>query len=100
MAIDPKIGLTCISIESLGICERCGEILCMENLPSEAIDAEWHCPGCEGILSHRSFGFASEQGGRAKWVGPDKKWTTTKPPDDFELGSWYVSVRPLPVYYI
>lgn len=87
-------GEVMVQLAGLGLCEHCSVPLSIEGMLAEALDAEWRCPNCSGILSHRSFGYASEGGGKEKWVDPDGKWTTTKPVEDFTLGGWCVVIRP------
>jgi len=82
-----------VNIETLGLCEHCSELLTMDGMSAESMNAPWVCPKCRGVLSHLSFGFASEQGGKVRWVGPDGKWTETRPSEAFDLGSWRVIIR-------
>ena len=81
-------------IEALGICEHCGALTSMENLPIEALDAIWKCAKCEKDLTHKSFGFEEVEGKfrKVKWVGPDKKWTSVRPTENFNIGHLLVSV--------
>lgn len=84
---------TMVHAASLGLCEHCGVLICLEGLPADAMDAKWVCPGCGGELTHKSFGYKTDQGGKEKWVGPEGKWTTGKPTEDFVLGPYFVVPR-------
>ncbi len=83
------------TIVTLGLCEHCGMLVSMANMPDDAMDAEWHCPKCSGILGHASFGFDKGTRGakKIKWVGPDGRWTDEQPKDDFKLGDLYVCIH-------
>lgn len=85
-----------VSLASLGLCEHCGVLLTMEEMPSDAINAEWRCFKCNDVLSHRSFGYdRGEQGAqKVKWVGPNGEWTEEEPKDDFDLGNLFVMSPP------
>lgn len=87
-----------VYVASLGLCEHCGILLSIEGIPADAMDAEWACPGCKGKLTHKSFGYATEKGGKIKWVGPEGKWVGQKPAEDFTLGNFEVYVRPMPAF--
>jgi hypothetical protein len=80
----------------LGLCEHCGLLLSIEDLPIEAMDAEWRCPKCEGILNGQSFGYegSGQEYRKVLWVGRDGKWTKEKPTEPFDLGSWHIIIRP------
>jgi len=82
-----------IQLASLGLCEHCGELLTMQDLPVEAINAVWKCPKCKGILTYKSFGYEQIKGKwqKTRWVGEDGKWTETKPTAGFVLGSWFIT---------
>ena len=84
-----------VNLAGLGLCEHCGALITMEGLSAEAIDAEWNCPKCGEVLAHESFGYESGKGDKIKWVGPDGKWTTEKPTNDFRLGSWDILIHGL-----
>ena len=78
----------------LGLCEHCQILLTIEDMPPEAIDAEWRCPKCNGILTNKTFGYEEVGKGDWKktlWVGKDGKWTKEKPKGNFDLGRWHVS---------
>jgi hypothetical protein len=75
-----------VVVDSLGLCEHCGELLCLHNLPSDAIDAVWKCPKCGSVLTYKSFGYKTSQGNKIKWVGPKGKWVFSRPEREFELG--------------
>jgi hypothetical protein len=83
-----------VHIEGLGLCEHCQALLSIENMPIEAMDAEWRCPKCNGPVSHKTFGFEeTDKGwGKTKWVGPDQKWTPQRPDKSFDLGHWHIEV--------
>ncbi|MBI2013611.1 MAG: hypothetical protein HYS87_02180 [Candidatus Colwellbacteria bacterium] len=78
-----------VGLESLGICEHCKTIVSIEGMPPEAMDTEWRCPNCNGVMSHKSFGYESETGGEKMWVGPNGDWVTEKPKESFEIGGFY-----------
>lgn len=80
-------------IESLGLCEHCKTLLSLEGMPADAANAEWKCPSCKGVITHRSFGYESGQGNKVQWVGPGKKWVSKKPEKDFRIGKLEVAVR-------
>jgi hypothetical protein len=84
-----------VLLAALGLCEHCGELLTIQDLPAEAIDADWKCPKCHGVITHVTFGY--DQGGRGakiiRWVGKDGKWTDVKPEEDFRLGDWFITVE-------
>ncbi|KPJ55669.1 hypothetical protein AMJ49_06600 [Parcubacteria bacterium DG_74_2] len=81
-------------IEALGICEHCGALVSLENLPAEALDAIWKCTKCEKELTSKSFGFEKIKGEfkKTKWVGPGKKWTFVRSTKNFNIGNLLVSV--------
>ena len=83
-----------VGCAALGLCEHCGALLCLEDMPSDALDAEWRCQGCKGVLNGGSFGYQTIDGKpkRVKWVGPGKKWVEQPPAQDFDLGNLYVIV--------
>jgi hypothetical protein len=83
-------------LASLGLCEHCGALLSLENLSIEAIDAEWRCSKCGGILNGPSFGYEGTDEGTKKvwWVGPDGKWTKKPPVKPFNLGNWRIIISP------
>jgi NAD-dependent SIR2 family protein deacetylase len=84
-------------LAGLGLCEHCGELMSFEDMPPEAMDADWRCHKCGGVLTDKSFGYGKVNGKlqKVKWVGPDKTWVTEKPAENFELGSWYITIRPI-----
>lgn len=84
-----------VNVETLGLCEHCNELLSFADMPMDSMNAPWVCPKCRGVLNHLSFGYATERGGKVRWVGPDGKWTDKKPTENFDLGGWYVTaLRP------
>ena len=82
-----------VALASLGLCEHCGVLLTIQDLPTDALDASWTCPKCGQELSHRSFGYSdeSEKAQKILWVGSDGKWMDKKPEESFNLGEWYVT---------
>ncbi|HOI97256.1 MAG: hypothetical protein WA093_03970 [Minisyncoccales bacterium] len=83
-------------LAGLGLCEHCGNLITLEGFPIEAIDAEWRCPKCQGILGGKSFGYEGD-GKKAQkvwWVGPDGKWVKIKPTEEFDLDSWHIIIQP------
>jgi hypothetical protein len=91
-----------VSVASLGLCEYCGTLLTMEGMPADSIGAEWKCSECEGVLTHKSFGYdkGSEGAKKIAWVGPEGTWVPERPAQDFDLESFSVIVQPLryPLY--
>ena len=83
-------GEVVVHLESLGLCEHCGELLTLESMPLEAMDAIWRCPACNGVLEGESFGYEGRT--KVRWVGPGKTWVTEKPTKDSELGNLDVFV--------
>lgn len=84
-----------VLLAGLGLCEHCGKLLTLQGMSASAMDAEWQCPSCKGKLTHKSFGYASGQGGKVQWVGPEGKWVTQQPTKDFDLGGgWHVCISP------
>jgi hypothetical protein len=77
----------------LGLCEHCGTLMTIADMPSEAMDAEWRCSKCKGILSNKTFGYEEVNGEwkKTKWVGKNGKWSAEKPEGNFDLGRWLVS---------
>ncbi|MBU2037330.1 hypothetical protein KJ866_04005 [Patescibacteria group bacterium] len=93
---------TLVSLEGLGLCEHCGALLSIDDMPGDSIDADWACQSCEKILSHVSFGFELDETKKEntdfkkiKWVGPDGQWVSEKPVKDFDLGDWSVQAEPI-----
>lgn len=81
-----------VSAAALGLCEHCGALLNMCTLPADAVNGEWRCPTCRGVLSHVSFGYDRPEKGaqKVRWVGPDGAWTDQKPVGEFQLGNLFV----------
>ena len=92
--------MTTYLLAGLGLCEHCETLLSLEGFPIEAIDAEWYCPKCQGILGGKSFGYEGKgkEAKKAWWVGTDGKWTRTKPTEDFDIGNWHIIIRPRILY--
>lgn len=91
-----------VSLEALGFCEHCEAILNMENMPPDAMDAEWKCFSCEGTLTGKTFGYEQKDGKweKTRWIGPGKKWVEQRPTEDFSIGSLFVVVRRPPILYL
>jgi len=83
-------------LDCLGLCEHCGLLLSIEDLPADAMNAELRCPKCEGILNGESFGYDGngEKTKKTRWVGPDRNWVKERPTEPFDLGSWHVIIQP------
>ncbi|MFA6492546.1 MAG: hypothetical protein WCV58_00125 [Patescibacteria group bacterium] len=82
-------GIRTVLLSSLGICEHCQELITISDLPADAMDTDWRCPKCKGILNGESFGYEGKSK-RTKWVGKDGKWTTDQPAESFYLKNWEV----------
>lgn len=87
-----------VYLETIGKCEHCGTVICVQGLPSGAIDAVWKCSNlkCKKELTHISFGYTEVEKGkfnRTRWVSKKGEWTSEKPTEDFKLGSWEVIVE-------
>lgn len=91
--------MTTVSLEGLGLCEHCGTLLSVEGMPGDSLDSVWTCPNCKGVLSGLSFGYEGEgkETKKVRWVGPARKWVTTKPTEDFDLGNWSVQASYIPM---
>ncbi|MGC9603588.1 MAG: hypothetical protein ABSF47_03940 [Minisyncoccia bacterium] len=85
-----------VRIGGLGMCEHCRTLFTIEDFPPEAMNAEWKCPKCKGVLTGKSFGYNSKSK-KVKWVGPGKKWVKAEPKRDFELGNWSVITGRIPM---
>lgn len=83
-----------VTLDGLGICEHCNAILSIDGFPADAMDADWKCHKCGGILTHRSFGYAEIEGKWRKvyWVGPEKKWVNQPSANDFDIGNWRIVI--------
>jgi hypothetical protein len=86
-------------LEGLGLCEYCGILLSVEDMPGDAMDSVWCCPQCAGIISGLSFGYEGEGEAtkKVKWVGPGGMWASEKPTKDFKVGSWSIQVAYMPI---
>ena len=84
-----------VDVASLGICEHCGCLVCIQDFPMESMDAEWVCPKCKKSIGHETFGFNVPDKGakKVRWVGKDGKWQENRPNEDFTLGNWHVVVQ-------
>ena len=85
-----------VSINALGLCEHCGALLNMQDIPTEGMNAEWRCPRCEEALTGVSFGFEGNM--QVRWVGPEGKWVQTRPSKDFQLGELDVRTEQLELH--
>jgi len=92
---------TVVNVEALGLCEHCGALQNLTNLPVDAIDAEWVCSVCGKILTEKSFGYEGkdEDCKKTQWVGPGKKWLKEKCKDDFNIGNLLVIPEPPRQWY-
>lgn len=79
-----------VSIAALGICEHCGVVLSIQDMPAEAMDGVWACPNCRKALTNESFGY-SKNGKKMHWVGPEGKWVDEEPSKRFQLGNFDVA---------
>ena len=91
-----------VSVSSLGLCEHCSTLLTFEDMPLEAMNAEWRCPSCQGILSGASFGYDEVDGKqkRTRWVNRRRKWSKIKPTVGFDLGNWSVRVHSISMAFV
>lgn len=83
-----------VSITHLGLCEHCGVLLNFSDAPAEAVKLGWKCPSCDGVLSHKSFGYEKGPGDKfvqVRWVGPGLQWVDKLPSRIFELEGLLVS---------
>jgi hypothetical protein len=89
-----------VLLEALGLCEHCGAMMSIQNMPADAADADWPCPKCKKKTTHKTFGYENIGGDwkRTKWVGKDGKWTSVKPTEDFPLGNLLV-VMEMPRFF-
>lgn len=78
-----------VSVNSLGLCEHCGAIFSIQDMPPECLDAVWLCPTCRKELTNESFGYTLD-GKKIKWVGPEKQWVNEEPKEIFQLGNFEV----------
>lgn len=83
-----------VSLEDLGLCEHCGVLSVLEDMPFDISKAEYRCLRCGGPLTAKTFGYERVNGilQKVKWVGSDRKWTKTKPAGNFTLGGWNVVI--------
>lgn len=85
-----------VLLYGLGICEHCQTVLTIEDLPAEAMDAEWRCPKCNGLLTNKTFGYKEvkkEKWEKVLWVGKEGKWVDKEPTESFSLGKWLVEIK-------
>ncbi len=82
-----------VNLAALGLCEHCGVLISLEDMPLDAMGAEWRCPQCEQVITGQSFGY-NESHEKVRWVGKDKKWVENKPKEDFDLDGLTVVVNP------
>jgi hypothetical protein len=86
-----------VLLVGLGLCEHCGTLITMEDMPSDSTDAIWCCPKCQKVITEKSFGY--EKGKKILWVGKDGKWTNAIPTSSwngFILGTWKVIIKTPP----
>lgn len=81
-----------VHIAALGLCEHCGVLLNISDMPAEAMDADWVCPGCNRKTTGASFGYNEKQI-KVRWVGPGGVWVNAEPNTDFNLGHMLVVLR-------
>lgn len=79
-----------VALENLGICERCGAVVAITNIPSCAgpLIADLKnapCPACRGTLTPKSFGY-NGRSERIAWVESSGRLTKKKPKKDFRFG--------------
>ncbi len=68
-------------IHGLGICERCGSLFTVQDIPE---GVGWICPACKFKITDRSLGYEEYEGEkRVKWV--NKNGWGPKPKKDFDL---------------
>ena len=86
-----------VCLEALGLCEHCGALLTVEDFPAEAIDAEWRCLKCKGVITNKTFGYEEVRGvwKKIQWVGKGSKWTQRKPIENFDLNHWHITIEPI-----
>lgn len=82
-----------ILLSNLGMCD-CGTVVATPQAPIDtfAHNKNQKCTHCEKILTLANFGYETGTPQRTRWIGPDKKWTNTRPTRDFRLGRWYVII--------
>ena len=85
-----------VHLQGLGLCEHCGTLVTIEDIPENATIAGWKCSRCGGGLSAKTFGFGKPDGvlRKIQWVGINGQWTKIKPTENFSLGGWRVLFRP------
>jgi hypothetical protein len=86
-----------VCLEGLGLCEHCGVLLALEDFPPEAMDTEWRCLKCKGVLTNKTFGYGEINGvwKKIQWVGKGKKWTQRKPTENFDLNNLHITIEPI-----
>ena len=94
-------------VDLLGICSNnnCQRLVSLEDLLAQkGLFYWWHCPYCQDIIEHTNFGYRVyyRYGGLGRvidktikewWVGPDGKWTRSRPQQDFVLGNWHITTN-------
>lgn len=91
-------------VDLLGICSNnnCQRLVSLEDLLAQkGLFYWWRCPYCQDIIEHTNFGYRAvyrpypviDQTIKIQWVGPDGKWTRSRPQQDFVLGSWHVTTQ-------
>jgi len=78
---------------NLGMCE-CGNIIATSKSPIDTFmhNPKQKCTYCEKELTLANFGYEAGNPHKVKWIGPDKKWTDTRPSKNFTLGRWQIIV--------
>lgn len=79
-------------VGGLGMCEHCGTLLTLEDMPPDSMNADWPCPNCGKLLTGKSFGYEmiGSKWEKTMWVGKGKIWVAEKPIETFDLGSWHI----------
>lgn len=79
-------------VAGLGMCEHCGILLTLEDMPQDSMNADWSCRKCKKPLTGKSFGYSEigDQWEKNKWVGKGNIWIAEKPTESFDLGSWHI----------
>jgi len=85
----------------LGLCEHCGVLLSIENMPPDSMNADWYCLDCKKLLTGRSFGYESinNKWEKTKWVGKKGEWVADKPEEDFNLGDLHIIPNAISLIY-
>lgn len=91
---------TPVFVGLLGLCP-CGKVIINSTLwfESETV-VKQTCPSCQTDIDPAVCFSSGGTDGR-NWIGPDGKWTTTRPSVDFELDEYkvFVELRSLRTVY-